>query len=50
MLIKCQGRENGLQTKAYARLKESSGVAHSFHLQLDGAAAGPEVLEKGRER
>lgn len=45
MLIKCQGRENGLQTKAYARLKESSGVAHSFHLQLDGAAAGPEVLE-----
>lgn len=25
-------------------------MAHSFHLQLDGAAAGPEVLEKGIEK
>jgi len=49
-LIKCQGRENRLQTKAYARLKGPSGVAHSFYLQLYGLAAGPEVLEKGIEK
>ena len=49
-LIKCQGRENRLQTKAYARLEGPSGVAHSLYLQLYGLAAGPEVLEKGIEK